>query len=117
MAFTGTAVVKLISERKCRITGLSLASGASGTISLHGGTGDVKLPSQFAAEAYAIPGNADVTLQDAIQYSAVPDTAVATAIPVEAVKTGTTPADFLLTLTNNHGSLASPQQDMYVEFH
>ena len=34
MAFTGTAVVKKVSDKKIRITGLSLAAGASGDIGL-----------------------------------------------------------------------------------
>lgn len=115
MAFTGTATVKLVSERKVRITGLSLASGASGTISLSGGTGDVKCPAEFKPSPYVVA--AAVALQDSVQVTLGLVTAVATAIPVEVVKTGTTAADFLITLTNNHGSLASPDQEIYLEFH
>ena len=46
MAFTGTAV-KAGETYVCRITGLSLATSASGTITANGGGGDVELPSDF----------------------------------------------------------------------
>lgn len=115
MAFTGSAVVKLVSEKKVRITGLSLASAAAGTISCHGGTGAVKLPSQFQPEVYAI-GSDDVALVDSVECRWEPAAAVATAIPIECVKTGTTLADFLITLTNTHGSIASPALEITVTF-
>jgi hypothetical protein len=116
MAFTGSATILQVSDRKVRITGLSLASAAVGTISLSGGTGAVKLPHAFKASAYVAEEHT-VNLQDSIQASIIPTTAVATAIPVEIVKTGTTPTDFLISLTNNHGSLASPNLEIYIEFH
>ena len=46
MAFTGTAV-KSDGTYTVRITGLTLAASASGTITASGGAGDVTLPSTF----------------------------------------------------------------------
>lgn len=119
MAFTGTPVVVQVSDRKVRITGLSLVAAAAGTIALFGhaaGPG-VILPEGFAPSPYTQSEGASISLQDSIQVSYVPDAAVATAIPLECVKTGTTAADFLATLTNNHASTTSPRIEIYVEWH
>lgn len=116
MAFTGTPVVHLVSEGMVRVTGVSLASGASGTISLSGGTGEVKLPAQFAPKTYAIEGST-VALADQVDCTNKPATAVTTSIPITTAKTGTTPADFLITLTNAHGSLTSPGLELYIRDH
>lgn len=120
MAFTGIATIKQISDREVRITGLSLASGASGTIGLApatGGAPDVKLPAAFQPEPYAY-GSATVQLQDSLEIvAAVAAIGVATAVPIAVVKTGTTPGDFRGTLTNTSGSLASPNLEIYVKFH
>lgn len=47
MAFTGTAVVTSLGKNIIRITGLSLASSAAGTITDNGGGGDAELPTTF----------------------------------------------------------------------
>ena len=49
MAFTGTAAVVSLGTRQARITDISLAAGASGTITAAGGVGDVTLPATFPA--------------------------------------------------------------------
>jgi len=121
MAFTGTATVKQISDRLVRITGLSLASAASGVIVPFGAVsppaGSVVLPQSFHPQTYAY-GTGTVTLQDCIEVTAEPAaTGVATAIPVSTVKTGTTVADFAATLTNTHGSLATPALEIIVRNH
>lgn len=119
MAFTGTPTVHQISDREVRITGVSLASAAAGTIALfgHAAGPDVVLPAAFQPSPYEYNG-ATVSLQDSIEL--IPVNAaigVATAIPLAVVKTGTTPADFLITVTNTHGSLATPNQELRVKFH
>ena len=119
MAFTGTATIKQVSDRIVRITGLSLAAGAAGTIGLFGSTNSpgVRLPDAFKVTHYEAEGS-DVPFSDALDVSAK-DAAVgmATAIPVAVVKTGTTQADWLATITNTHGSLATPNLEIYVKFH
>jgi hypothetical protein len=122
MAFTGTATIKQISDRMVRITGLSLASGASGVIALATTDsppgGSVVLPASFKPGAYTYSANVSVGLQDCIEVTALPaTTGVATAIPVSVVKTGTTPAAFVATLTNTHGSLATPNLEIFVRLH
>lgn len=120
MAFTGTATVKQISDSVVRITGVSLAAGASGVIALTGETGtppDIVLPASFKTEHYAFLG-ANVPFADALDVTAKSAAiGVATAIPVAVVKTGTSLADFRATLTNTHGSLATPNLEIYVKFH
>lgn len=119
MAFTGVAVVVQVSDRKVRITGLSLVAAAAGTIALFGhaaGPG-VILPEGFKPDPYTNSEGATISLQDSIQVSMIPDAAVATAIPIEVVKSGTDAADFLATLTNNHASTTSPRVEIYVEWH
>ncbi len=119
MAFTGTAVVQQISDNLVRITGLSLAAGASGTIGLFGnsGTPGVRLPNSFNPAPY-VAENAQVPLAASLDVSVAPAAVgVATAIPYAVVKAGTGEADFVATVTNTHGSLASPNLEIYVRFH
>lgn len=113
MAFTGSATIKQITANLVRITGLSLASGATGTISLADGAGAVKTPASFQPKTTTYNGAA-VAIADEVSAQYHPDSAVTTSIPVECVKTGTTKADFLMTFTNSHASLASPNLEIYV---
>lgn len=120
MAFTGSATVKQVSDRIVRITGLSLAAAASGTVGLFGATGTppgVTLPEQFQTEHYEYLGS-NVPFADAIEVTAqAAATGVATAIPIAIVKTGTTTADFRATITNTHATLATPDLEIMVKFH
>jgi hypothetical protein len=117
MAFTGTPVIKQVSERMYRITGVTLAFGAAGTIGLNllpngpAGPGEVDL---FAPDWQPYD---DVTLQDAVSVLINPTTDVNTAIPIRVVKTGTDHTNFLVTLTNDHDSLESPGLEIYVMYH
>jgi hypothetical protein len=118
MAFTGTAVVKQVTDRQVRITGLSLGAGASGTIGLNGATGTapgVTLPASFQPQVYDY-GTSGVTLADSISCSyAFVDTSGVVSTPLTVAKTGTTVADFRITLATN-GSATSPFE-IYVRFH
>lgn len=119
MAFTGTAVIKQVSDSIIRITGLSLASTANGTIGLFGAspTPGVELPDTFNVEHYKVNGH-DVSFSDAIDVTVkAAETSVAQSIPVAVVKSGTTVADWKATLTNTHASLATPDLEIYVKFH
>lgn len=120
MAFTGTPTVKQVSDNCVRITGVSLAAGASGTIALHGETGstpDVTLPASFKPIHYVVD-EAIVSFQDALAVEVqCAATGVATAIPFAVVKSGTTVADFRATITNTHASLATPNLEIYVRYH
>lgn len=118
MAFTGTPTFQMVSDSICRITGLSLASGVAGTIGLAGATGsapDVTLPAQLKAEHYAYL-TTDVPFQAFIDVDVKP-VASLTGFSVPAVaKTGTTVADFRITVTNSFGS-TSPGLEIYVKLH
>ena len=118
MAFTGTAVITEVSDSIVRITGLSLASAAAGTISLSGGTGAVKCPHGFQPAPYTNDKGVDISLIDSIDVTTQPAaTGTATAIPVTVVKTGNHPSDWLATITNTHGSIATPNLEIYIKFH
>ncbi len=115
MAFTGTATIKQIADNKVRITGLSLANGAAGTIGLHGATGTtpgVTLPASFDTLHYDYAGSL-VPFQDAINVQ-VTITAGNGGLPV-VTKSGTTVADFRLTFTDS-GS-AHPGLDLLITYH
>lgn len=119
MAFTGTATVKQVSDSECRITGLSLAAGASGTIGLHADTGTpgVRLPASFEPEVYQGPDGTDVGLSDMIDVTV--KMAAATPTPLFApavIKTGTGPLHWEATITNVDGSTATPAVEIYVKF-
>lgn len=119
MAFTGTATITQISDSIVRITGLSLAAGASGTIGLFPATGTApgaKTPQAFQPAVYEY-GATSVALSDSIDVTTKPAaTGVATAIPISVVKSGTTTADWRATLTNTSAT-DSPALEIYVRFH
>ena len=111
MAFTGSATVEQITDTLFRITGVALAASAAGTIGFTAGTNDV----EFTAPNWEPQGGA--SLQDAISVLINPVGAGAsTAVPVRVVKTGTTQADFVITLTNNDGAAATANLEIYVRF-
>lgn len=119
MAFTGSATVVQISDREVVITGLSLASAAAGTIGLfhNSGSPGVRLPEAFKPQPF-VYGTATVSLSSALEVTVEnAATGVATAIPISIVKSGTTELDWLATLTNTHGSLACPNQEIRIKFH
>lgn len=120
MAFTGTAVVRQISDRIVRITGVTLSGGgAQGTIGLHNATGsapDVRLPESFLTEHYTYNG-ASVPFQDCIvvECNNVLSTAGDIGI-VTFTKSGTTTQDFRITFRNSFASV-SAGLEIYVKFH
>lgn len=121
MAFTGAATIKMVSDRMVRITGLSLASeGVTGTIGLHEKTvpADVTLPAAFQPRKYEDAAT-PVALQDSISVRINYVNSGATLQAIQQVKTGTTPEDFVATLTNNAAVEGgdSGELEIYVEFH
>lgn len=125
MPFVGQAVVKLVSDRLVRVTGVSLnAEGGAGTIALFEKTApapDVRLPDDFKPRNYDLPDveGGVVTLQDSVQCWFV-YTNPGTVVPsISVVKTGSTPQDFLVTLTNNTQQEGgnSGNLEIYVGFH
>lgn len=139
MAFIGVAVVKQVSDGLVRIAGLSLdnADGggtSSGTISLFekaAPDSDVRLPAGFKPRDYDRPDSAPlVSLQDSVECWFVyldPGTVLQ---PISVVKTGTTPEDFVITLTDTYppGVIPEPplppptpvptgELEIYVKFH
>lgn len=92
MAFTGTATVTPISKTINKISDVSLAGGATGTISNNGGGGDATLP----ANAAAINDNTKVTIMcDNKCYA--------------SINTG------VITITNSDGSNASNSLVIFIE--
>lgn len=120
MAFTGTFAAQMISDRVARVTGVSLAAGASGIIGLFGGAvvGANALPRQFKPEPYRYgTANVEVTLIESIRVTINPVTDVANfAIPIRVVKSGAGVAAFQIALTNDEAAVASPELEIYVEF-
>jgi hypothetical protein len=123
MAFTGSPVLQMISDRKVLVTGVSLAGGASGTIACSGGTGNINLPAGFQPHPYTygatgVDGGAVVNLAQSIMVT-LNDAAVGvtTRVPIAVVKTGDDPTDFVITLTNTTVGTASPLQEIFIEFH
>ena len=120
MAFTGSAVIQQISDRTVRVTGVSLAAGASGILGLFGGTvvGAVALPDSFNPQPYVYQPTANtVSLQESIRVTMNPVTDVSNfGIPIRVVKTGTTHTDFAITLTNDAAAVASGDLEIYVNF-
>ncbi len=118
MAFDGTAVIKQISDRMVRITGLSLGEGGSGTIGLHGASGsppDVTLPEAFKTIHYDFAG-ANVPFQDCITLAInIVGGGIGGGVIPTVIKTGTTTGDFRMTVHDIGG--AGPDLEMLVTFH
>jgi len=114
MAFTGVAVVTKVSDSLCRITGLSLASGAAGTIGLFGGTGDVLLPDGFNPKPFSPPEGGIIDLAESIDVSWVPVAANPTGVaPALHVTKNASP--FLAIMTND-GAVATAALEIWVRY-
>lgn len=116
MAFTGSATVKQVTQNMVRITGLSLAAAAAGTIGLHGDSGaGVQLPDSFNPKPYDAFGGT-VSLADSLEVDLWQAGAGAVAIPVIVAKGG---SPFRITLTNatSGPGAASPALEIYIHFH
>ena len=121
MAFTGTATVKRVADKKYRITGLSLGNAAAGTIALNSYTGaaDVELAGTEDWDRYVTSGlhGGTVSLADSIEIRyALADAASALVESIAVSKAGDGPKDFVATLTNL-GTDATGALEIYVIFH
>jgi hypothetical protein len=119
MSFTGTPIFEQLTPNLIRITELTLDSLASGTIGLHESTGspDVRLPASFKAPALSFDGD-PVSLAARILISIEPISGAPgplTNLPPSREKTGTTPEDFLVTVTNTNTSLPTQTLEIYVQ--
>lgn len=119
MAFTGVATIHQVSDRKIRITGLSLAGDASGVIGFPGETvpAEVELPPLPSWLPYKNAQDVLVTLADAVECRTNPTTDVTAGVPISIVKSGTDQSDFKLTLHNDTAATASGVLEIYIEFH
>lgn len=119
MAFTGAAVITKVSDRKFRITGLSLAAAAAGTIGLSQNAAaevEITAPGWDRYDSSGVHGGL-VELDDSIECRyCVAEIGLAVTEPLSIVKTGNGPSDFLLTLTNPDAA-ASGALEIWVEFH
>lgn len=116
MSFTGTPVLVKVTENLFRLTGVSLQEGNVGTI----GFSDKSVPAEVSLVApnwdpYELRGVV-VGLQDSVKVSADP-TVKADNNVVFVTKTGTTHADFLISLTTSGGGESSGGPlEIYIEF-
>jgi hypothetical protein len=118
MAFTGVITTTQINDRTVRITGATLDLGASGTIGLAGSTGtpDITLPAAFEAAAYTYQGT-PIGLQDNldVDINMVSSGGLTNLMP-SVQKTGTTAADFLITVVNTNAAIATQTMEIVVTF-
>lgn len=115
MAFTGVAVLKKVSNNLFRLTGVSLAGAAAGTIGADGSGADVELPPLPDWDNYTIDGQV-VGPQDFVKVTVeAADDDVATAIPISVIKTGASMPNFLATLHNDTAATLSPDLEVYIE--
>lgn len=113
MAFTGAPVVQKVTDRCWRITGVSLAPGASGTVQFS----DAPIlsgPAIVAPDWQPYSEDGLVSLQDMVQVDVKDAGAAAVASAISVVKAGSTHQDFVATLTNNGGA-TTPSLEIYVQ--
>jgi hypothetical protein len=118
MAFTGVITTTQVNDRTVRITGATLAPSDSGTIGLAGSTGapDITLPAAFEAAAYSYQGN-PVGLQDSLDVDInMVSTGPLTNLMPSVQKTGTTNADFLITVVNTNVASATQTMEIVITF-
>ena len=118
MAWTGVAVVKKVTDRLFRVTGLSLAGDASGTIGFS--DKDVAAEVSLVAPTWQPFENSEggsVALQDAIWVLMNVVTDVTSAVPISVVKSGTDHGDFVITFHNDSAATASANLEIYIGFH
>jgi hypothetical protein len=120
MAFTGTPVVTKIADNLFLVTGadLVLAGDASGTI----GFSDKTVAAEVSLVApswtpYTIDDDAAVSLINAIQVMINVRTDVTAAVPISVVKSGTSHADFVITLHNDSAATVSGVLEIYIRYH
>lgn len=114
MAWTGSATVKKVNDRVLRITGLSLAGAASGTMGFPDETvaADVEWPPLPDWE----PRGSD-TLADLIEARITITTDVTAGVPISVTKGGTSQADFKLTFHNDTAATVSGVLEIWIEIH
>ena len=117
MAWTGSATVTKVNDRVIRITGLSLAGDATGTIGFPGET----VPANVALPSLPdwVPQRG-LTLAQLIEARIGIATDVTTPVPISVVKTGTTQLDFLLTFHNDTDAVTGADSgalEIWIEFH
>jgi hypothetical protein len=122
MAFTGTPVVTTVARNLARITGVRLVDGATGTISLAEGAGEVKLNADIQWSPYAGDDEGDnlVDLEEACQASFVFVTDPGTdSAQVAVTKSGGgDPAQFLISFENfGPSESATADMEIYIRFH
>ncbi len=118
MAFTGTPAVTYVSDNKVRITGLSLAAAATGTIGLAANVAaEVPLNPTAEWDRYVNARGETIELDDSIKVTVIKaEAGLSTTEAVAVVKTGNGPTDFLATLSNPDAA-ASGALEIWVEFH
>jgi len=116
MSFTGTPIVTRVSNNLFRITGLEIDASKAGTIKF----ADALVPGGVSLVApnwkdYTLDDGAVVHLQDVVKVSvtAAQSDPAAAALPFSIVKTGTTHADFAITITNDSTDVVGTQPQSY----
>jgi hypothetical protein len=116
MAFTGVAVVQNVTNRAVRITGLSLAGDASGTVGFADKTVAPEVSIGLLPDWQPVEYDGLVSLQDKVMVTMNVVTDVTAAVPISVVKTGTTHLDFLITFHNDSAATVSAAIEIYIEF-
>ncbi len=120
MAFSGAATVVKVSDGLSRITGVSLGSGATGTIGLAGSGADVELSNLWAPYAGDLDGDDAVDLAEACQLSFVfVEDPASDSDQVSVTKqNGGDPATFTISMKNDGpGESSTAEMEIYVRFH
>lgn len=114
--FNGTPVIEQISPTEARITGITLPSTFSGTIGFSQSTEspNIFLPDELLAPITSFLGE-DVSLASLVKVSITPiSSGPFTNLPPSVAKSGETPEDFVIKVTNTNTSLETQELEIYV---
>lgn len=116
MVWTGVPVVTQLGKNITRITGVSLAGAAVGTIRLVGAGGDISLPTSFPFRPDDGALQDGLTMSDLVQVSYV-NTTPGGGGESRHIHVEKSEGPFTITFTNDAPVLATSPLEIYVQYH
>lgn len=121
MPFIGVPIITAVNDRACRITGVSLAPSAAGTLGFSGSGADIEFPASFHASSYVYQGGT-VDLSQGLEVNINPDLAVGAftnlqpSVQFSGALVGLNPLTFRITVTNTNTTENTQPLNMLISY-